>query len=222
MPPLDNSFVYQPPQEALAIVYEDDDLVVIEKPAGLLSVPGRLPEHHDSAYLRVLAQYPQAKITHRLDMATSGILMFAKHRAAEVAVSKMFQARTVKKNYIALVQGRLQGAGSVNEPLIADWENRPRQMVHYELGKPAQTLYQALNYDAAQDISRVLLTPITGRSHQLRVHMMHIGHPITGDKIYHPQAAQSPLKRMALHASYLAFTQPFSGKDIEIKGHVPF
>ena len=220
--PLDPNFVYMPPQDPLSILHEDEHLLVIEKPAGLLSVPGRLLEHHDSAYFRVLAQYPHAKITHRLDMATSGILMFAKHREAEVAVSKMFQARTVKKNYIALVQGQLQGEGCVDKALITDWENRPRQMVHDELGKPAQTLYQALNYDAIQNITRVLLTPITGRSHQLRVHMMHIGHPITGDKIYHPNAQQSPLKRMALHASYLAFMHPLTGKTIEIKGHVPF
>ena len=220
--PLDDKFVYMPPQEPLSIVYEDDDLVIIEKPAELLSVPGRLPEHHDSAYLRVLEKYPNAKITHRLDMATSGILMFAKHREAEVAVSKMFQARTVTKNYIALVQGKLEGEGSVDAPLITDWENRPRQMVHFELGKPSKTLYQALSYDAELDITRVLLTPITGRSHQLRVHMMHIGHPITGDKIYHPNPNQSSLNRMALHASYLAFTQPLSGKVLEIKGNVPF
>ena len=103
--PINDNFVYAPPQDPLHILYEDDDLVVIEKPAGLLSVPGRLSEHHDSAYLRVLERYPNAKITHRLDMATSGILMFAKHRDAEVAVSKMFQARTVSKHYIALVQG---------------------------------------------------------------------------------------------------------------------
>ncbi|MFC6051841.1 RNA pseudouridine synthase [Acinetobacter sp. Ac_877] len=220
--PLDDKFVYMPPQEPLSIVYEDDDLVVIEKPAELLSVPGRLPEHHDSAYLRVLEKYPNAKITHRLDMATSGILMFAKHRDAEVAISKMFQARTVTKNYIALVQGKLEGEGSVDVPLITDWENRPRQMVHFELGKSAKTLYQALEYNVEEDITRVLLTPITGRSHQLRVHMMHIGHPITGDKIYHPEPERSVLNRMALHASYLAFTQPLSGKEVEIKGNVPF
>ena len=220
--PLDDHFVYQPPQEPLAIVYEDDDLVVIEKPAGLLSVPGRLPEHQDSAYLRVVSRYPQAKITHRLDMATSGILMFAKHRGAEVAVSKMFQARTVQQHYIALVQGHLKGQGEVNEPLITDWENRPRQMVHYELGKPAQTLYEELAYDADADLTRVLLTPITGRSHQLRVHMMHIGHPISGDKIYHPEPQLSSLGRMALHASYLAFKHPLTGAEVEIQAKVPF
>lgn len=220
--PINDNFVYMPPQEPLAIVYEDEDLVVIEKPAGLLSVPGRLPEHHDSAYFRVLERYPNAKITHRLDMATSGILMFAKHREAEVAVSKMFQARAVKKNYIALVQGKLEAEGSVEVPLITDWENRPRQIVHFELGKPARTLYQALQYSEQDDITRVLLTPITGRSHQLRVHMQYIGHPITGDKLYHPEPYQSPLQRMALHASYLAFKQPLSGADVEIKAKVPF
>ena len=219
---LNDNFIYSPPQEDLVIVYEDDDLVVIEKPAGLLSVPGRLPEHQDSAYLRVLAQFPQAKITHRLDMATSGILMFAKHRDAEVAVSKMFQARTVDKHYIALVQGQLDAEGSVEVPLITDWENRPRQIVHFELGKPAKTLYQALSYDTETDITRVLLTPITGRSHQLRVHMQYIGHPITGDKLYHPEPTRSPLKRMALHASFLAFQQPLSGQSVAIHGRVPF
>ena len=217
-----DDFVYAPPQEPLNIIYEDDDLVVIEKPAGLLSVPGRLPEHQDSAYLRVVAKYPQAKITHRLDMATSGILMFAKHRDAEVAVSKMFQARTVKKNYIALVQGKLDGCGKIDVPLITDWENRPRQMVHFELGKSAQTLYEALEYDAIQDITRVRLTPITGRSHQLRVHLQYIGHPITGDQFYHPNYTESPLKRMALHASYLAFIQPLTGVAVEIWGSEPF
>lgn len=220
--PLNTHFVYAPPQQALVILYEDDDLVIIDKPAGLLSVPGRLPEHHDSAYLRVVEQFPLAKITHRLDMATSGILMFAKHRDAEVAVSKMFQARTVKKNYIALVQGKLEKQGQVDVPLITDWENRPRQMVHYELGKSAQTLYERVEYYENQDISRVLLTPITGRSHQLRVHMMHIGHPITGDEIYHPEPIKSPLGRMALHACLLEFKQPLSGIDLKIQGSVPF
>ena len=213
---LNDNFIYMPPQGELSFLYEDDDLVIIEKPAGLLSVPGRLPEHHDSAYYRVLEQFPNAKITHRLDMATSGILMFAKHRDAEVAVSKMFQARTVKKNYIALVQGKLPDTGRIEVPLITDWENRPRQIVHFELGKQALTLYEHLEYDEAKDVSRVLLTPITGRSHQLRVHLQYIGHPITGDKLYHPQPTRSPLGRMALHASYLAFTQPLSGVELEI------
>ncbi len=144
--PLNNHFIYTPPQEPLRVLYEDDDIIVIDKPAGLLSVMGRLPEHHDSAYLRILEKHPTAKVTHRLDMATSGILMFAKHRDAEVAISKMFQVRTIKKNYIALVQGHLTGAGSIEVPLSSDWPNRPKQKVNLEDGKPAKTLYQPLAY----------------------------------------------------------------------------
>ncbi|GAB00164.1 MULTISPECIES: pseudouridine synthase [Acinetobacter] len=220
--PLNDNFIYMPPQEPLEILYEDDDLVVVNKPAGLLSVMGRLPEHQDSAYLRVLEKYPAAKVTHRLDMATSGLLMFAKHREAEVAVSKMFQARTVKKYYVALVQGQIQAEGSVEVPLITDWENRPRQMVHFELGKSAKTLFQLMDYDAAKDQSRVRLEPVTGRSHQLRVHMMHIGHSIMGDKLYHPEPTKFHLKRMALHAAYLAFQHPLNMQAIEIRSDVPF
>ena len=171
---LNQPFIYAPPQQPLSIIYEDDDLIIIDKPAGLLSVPGRLPEHQDSAYLRLLEKYPHAKITHRLDMATSGILMFAKHRDAEVAISKMFQARTVTKRYVALIQGQLNEQGSIDVPLITDWENRPRQIVHFELGKSAKTLFQVLQYHEEHDMTRVLLTPITGRSHQLRVHMQYI------------------------------------------------
>ena len=219
---LNDNFIYSPPQEDLVIVYEDDDLVVIEKPAGLLSVPGRLPEHQDSAYLRVLAQYPHAKITHRLDMATSGILMFAKHRDAEVAVSKMFQARTVDKHYIALVQGQLDAEGSVEVPLITDWENRPRQIVHFELGKPAKTLYQALSYDTETDITRVLLTPITGRSHQLRVHMQYLGHPILGDTLYATPEQQQLYDRLCLHATQLSFTHPKTGTQLSFDCPVSF
>lgn len=217
-----NHFIYTPPQEPLSVLYEDDDLIVIDKPAGLLSVPGRLAEHQDSAYLRILVNYPQAKVTHRLDMATSGILLFAKHRAAEVAVSKLFQARSVKKNYVALVQGRLSGEGSIDVPLIADWPNRPKQKVDFDIGKPANTLYQQLDYDTEQDISRILLQPITGRSHQLRVHLAHIGHPITGDKLYHSNPAASPLNRLALHASYLAFEHPLQDHYLTLQSTVPF
>ncbi|MCH7385287.1 RluA family pseudouridine synthase [Acinetobacter dispersus] len=220
--PLNDNFIYTPPQDPLDIVYEDEDLLVINKPAGLLSVMGRLPEHQDSAYLRVLDKYPAAKVTHRLDMATSGLLMFAKHREAEVAVSKMFQARTVKKYYVALVQGQIQSEGSVEVPLITDWENRPRQIVHFELGKQAKTLFQCMAYDAENDQSRVRLEPVTGRSHQLRVHMMHIGHPIMGDKLYHPEPTKFHLKRMALHAAYLAFQHPLKLNEVEIHSEVRF
>lgn len=215
-------FIYQPPQEPLTILFEDDDLIAVDKPAGLLSVMGRLPEHQDSAYLRILQRYPMAKVIHRLDMATSGILLFAKHRDVEVMVSKIFQARQVEKGYMALVQGELQGSGCVDVPLIADWENRPRQKVDYEVGKSAQTLYHAQDYDRHQDVTRVHLTPITGRSHQLRVHMAHLGHPITGDKLYHPMPQQSPLGRLALHSFRLSLIHPITQQPLEIVSDVPF
>ncbi|MEB3752873.1 pseudouridine synthase [Acinetobacter sp. MD2(2019)] len=219
---LNDAFVYCPPQQPLSILFEDDDLIIIDKPAGLLSVMGRKPEHQDSAYLRILEQYPQAKVTHRLDMATSGILMFAKHRDAEVAVSKMFQARQVNKHYIALVQGEIAENGCVDVPLITDWENRPRQIVHFELGKSAQTLYERLDYDLTTDQSRVRLEPITGRSHQLRVHMQHLGHPIMGDKLYHPQPKNFALSRMALHAAALSFEHPLQKIAMQITSIIPF
>lgn len=216
------NFIYTPPTDPLSIVYEDDHLVVIDKPAGLLSVPGRLPEHQDSAYLRVLNIYPAAKVTHRLDMATSGLLMFAKHRDAEVAISKLFQNRKIKKNYVALVQGQMISDGIIDVPLMGDWPNRPKQKVDFELGKPAKTLYFPMQYDAITDTSRVLLEPITGRSHQLRVHLAHIGHAILRDQLYHPAPFSSSLDRMALHASYLSFMHPITGQTLDIHCDVPF
>ncbi len=220
MPP--KNFIYTPPTHPLSIIFEDDDLLIIDKPAGLLSVPGRLPEHQDSAYLRVLNIYPAAKVTHRLDMATSGLLMFAKHRDAEVAISKLFQNRKIKKNYVALVQGQMISDGIIDVPLMGDWPNRPKQKVDFELGKPAKTLYFPMQYDAITDTSRVLLEPITGRSHQLRVHLAHIGHAILRDQLYHPAPFSSSLDRMALHASYLSFMHPITGQTLDIHCDVPF
>lgn len=216
------NFIYTPPTDPLSIIFEDDDLLIIDKPAGLLSVPGRLPEHQDSAYLRVLNIYPAAKVTHRLDMATSGLLMFAKHRDAEVAISKLFQNRKIKKNYVALVQGQMISDGIIDVPLMGDWPNRPKQKVDLELGKPAKTLYFPMQYDAITDTSRVLLEPITGRSHQLRVHLAHIGHAILRDQLYHPAPFSSRLDRMALHASYLSFMHPVTGQALDIHCDVPF
>ncbi|KAA8732792.1 RNA pseudouridine synthase [Acinetobacter qingfengensis] len=209
-------FIYRPPQQALEILFEDDDLVIINKPVGLLSVPGRLPEHYDSCYTRILKLYPTAKVTHRLDMATSGILMFAKHRDAEVAVSKMFQKKNIEKHYLALVEGQLSGVGDVEAPIMTDWPNRPKQKIDFIEGKAAKTLYYSMGFDGQHQISRIRLIPITGRSHQLRLHMAYIGHPITGDKLYHPEPQRSMLNRMALHASYLALQHPLRHNRLEI------
>ncbi|WP_151791289.1 pseudouridine synthase [Acinetobacter soli] len=217
-----SGFIYNPPQHPLDIIFEDHDLIVVDKPAGLLSVMGRLPEHQDSAYLRVLTMYPEARVTHRLDMATSGLLMFAKHRDAEVAISKLFQLRRIKKEYTALVQGCPDEQGCIEAPLITDWPNRPKQKIDFETGKSAKTLYARLEYCAATQQSRMRLEPVTGRSHQLRVHLMHIGHPILGDKLYHPQPQNFALGRMALHATRLSLIHPITGLALELSSTVPF
>ncbi|AOA57518.1 RluA family pseudouridine synthase [Acinetobacter larvae] len=219
---LNDHFIYSPPQQPLSKIYEDEDIIIIDKPAGLLSVMGRLPEHQDSAYLRILAEYPAAKVTHRLDMATSGLLMFAKHRTAEVAISKLFQARQIEKQYIAWVQGQIAAQGQVDVPLLTDWDNRPKQRVDFALGKHALTLFRLQHYDAVADISRVQLTPMTGRSHQLRVHMQYIGHPIMGDKLYHPNAKAGHFTRMALHAYQLTFSHPITGQALQVEAQTPF
>lgn len=217
-----SGFIYNPPQHPLDIIFEDHDLIVVDKPAGLLSVMGRLPEHQDSAYLRVLTMYPEARVTHRLDMATSGLLMFAKHRDAEVAISKLFQLRRIKKEYTALVQGCPDTQGCIEAPLITDWPNRPKQKIDFETGKSAKTLYARLEYCALTQQSRMRLEPVTGRSHQLRVHLMHIGHPILGDKLYHPQPQNFALGRMALHATRLSLIHPITGLALEFSSTVPF
>lgn len=217
-----SGFIYNPPQHPLDIIFEDHDLIVVDKPAGLLSVMGRLPEHQDSVYLRVLTMYPEARVTHRLDMATSGLLMFAKHRDAEVAISKLFQLRRIKKEYTALVQGCPDTQGCIEAPLITDWPNRPKQKIDFETGKSAKTLYARLEYCTLTQQSRMRLEPVTGRSHQLRVHLMHIGHPILGDKLYHPQPQNFALGRMALHATRLSLIHPITGLALELSSTVPF
>ncbi len=216
------TFIYQPPTEPLVVIYEDDYLIVVDKPAGLLSVPGRLAQHQDSAYYRVLALHPHAKVTHRLDMATSGLLLFAKQRQTEVAMSKLFQNREVQKYYVALVQGLAPEQGCIDVPLIADWPNRPKQKVDFTQGKMAKTLYKRLNYDQILDYSRLELQPITGRSHQLRIHTAYIGHPILGDNYYHPNPSACVLMRMALHATTLHFCHPITAVDLNLCAKVPF
>lgn len=217
-----NTFIYTPPLQPLRTLYQDDDVIVIDKPAGLLSVMGRLPEHQDSAYLRILAQYPEAKVIHRLDMATSGLLMFAKHQLAAAAFSRLFQKRGIEKRYTAWVEGEIVASGHIDLPLITDWEQRPKQKVDLEQGKASLTYFERISFDPERQISRVLLRPITGRSHQLRVHLQQIGHPIMGDRYYHPQPSRIGLGRMALHAHHLSFEHPLTQQRLSIESCVPF
>lgn len=205
---------YNPPLDPyLTILYQDDDLLIVNKPSELLTVPGKDPKHADCLISRVNRVFPTAKIVHRLDMATSGIICLAMNKAAHRHLSMQFQERQTAKRYIARVYGKLeQATGSVDLPLICDWPNRPKQMVDHENGKPSLTHFQVLEYE--KNASRVELTPITGRSHQLRVHMLSLGHPILGDRLYaHPDAlAGAP--RLQLHAQMLELAHPGNGQSM--------
>ncbi len=214
---------YNPPQEPwLDLVYRDDYIAVVNKPSGLLSVPGNQPQYYDSAMSRVKEKYGFCEPAHRLDMATSGILLFALSKAADRELKRQFREREPKKYYQALVWGHVEhDHGVVELPLICDWENRPRQKICFERGKRAVTFYDVLQR-YPNNTTRVKLTPITGRSHQLRLHMLALGHPILGDKFYaHPQAkALSP--RLCLHAESLQIQHPISGETMVFTAPVGF
>ena len=214
---------YNPPQEPwLDLVYRDDYIAVVNKPSGLLSVPGNQPQYYDSAMSRVKEKYGFCEPAHRLDMATSGILLFALSKAADRELKRQFREREPKKDYQALVWGHVeQDHGVVELPLICDWQNRPRQKICFERGKRAVTFYDVLQR-YPNNTTRVKLTPITGRSHQLRLHMLALGHPILGDKFYaHPQAkALSP--RLCLHAESLQIQHPITGETMEFTAPVGF
>lgn len=205
---------YNPPQHPfLDIVYRDDDVVVINKPNGLLSVPGKDPAHRDSSWARLAWVFPDIRVVHRLDMATSGLLVFALHKTAQAHLQRQFEQRRVYKRYLAEVWGALPAmAGAIDLAMRCDWPNRPRQMVDLSLGKPALTFYRVLAQRQQQQqlISRVELEPFTGRSHQLRVHMQALGTPILGDKFYAHEQAYAAAERLFLHAQQLGFFQPSS------------
>ena len=195
---------YRPPMEPyLDIVYQDNHICVVNKPSGLLSVPGNKPEYFDSAMSRVKEKFGFCEPAHRLDMATSGILLFALSKAADRELKRQFREREPQKHYLALVFGHLQQeSGEVNFPLICDWENRPRQRIDFVVGKKACTHFEIL--ERRNDFSTLVkLTPITGRSHQLRLHMLALGHPILGDKFYAPPQAKAMAARLCLHAAQL-------------------
>jgi tRNA pseudouridine32 synthase/23S rRNA pseudouridine746 synthase len=213
------SFAYQPPPDrGLDILYRDEHLIILNKPSGLLSVPGRGEERRDSLAVRVQREFPQALVVHRLDMPTSGLMLMALSVEAQSVMGRLFQQRKVEKQYLAVVAGRPDPIqGEVDLPLITDWPNRPRQRVDHDIGKAALTRYTLLEYDPRSDTSRVLLEPHTGRSHQLRVHMKEIGHPILGDELYAPPRWHAAAPRLLLHAERLDFAHPLSGEPVSIE-----
>jgi tRNA pseudouridine32 synthase/23S rRNA pseudouridine746 synthase len=195
--------------DGVPVLYVDDAVVVVDKPAGLLAVPGRGEAASDCVAARVQARFADALVVHRLDQATSGLLVFGRGPAAQRALSRAFAERRVAKRYTAVVAGLpASESGSIDLPLAADWPNRPRQQVDLLHGKPSLTRWCVLARDAATGTTRISLEPVTGRSHQLRVHLLAIGHPVVGDALYAPHLAAS---RLMLHASELTFPHPAEG-----------
>lgn len=213
---------YLPPTTPyLDILYQDEALVVFNKPSGLLTVPGKAAEHKDSLEYRAKLVWPGIRVVHRLDMATSGIVIMALTANSQRELNRQFQQRSTKKHYIACVAGSVEpDAGTIDLPLICDWPNRPKQMVNYQYGKDSLTHYQVLK--RSSNNSRVKLTPITGRSHQLRVHMQWLGHPILGDKFYADRDAYNAADRLLLHAEALAFHHPVTAKEMQLFCPCPF
>jgi len=211
-----------PPDSGIEPVYRDEYLLVVNKPPGLLSVPGRGDEKSDSLTTRVQKEFPDALSVHRLDMSTSGLMVLAIGKEIHGLLSRLFRERKVSKRYVALIAGRLDPAiGVVDLPLGSDWPNRPRQKVDFVGGKSSLTRYRLLVYEAATGTSRVELEPVTGRTHQLRVHMSAIGHPIVGDALYGGEAGARN-ERLLLHASVLSFTHPFSTEPLTLVSEAPF
>lgn len=213
---------YEPPLwPYLEIVYQDNDLLVLNKPSGLLTVPGKAPEHQDCLERRVQRVFPTARVVHRLDMATSGLVVMALSLDSQRQLNRQFELRQTAKHYIARLEGVLSASkGSVELPLICDWPNRPKQMVCFSRGKKALTHFELLSTDTTS--SRVRLTPVTGRSHQLRVHMQWRGHPILGDKFYASAAGFTAADRLQLHAEFLALRHPADARWLEFFAPSPF
>jgi len=214
------SDTYSPPDAPLSILHQDHEILIVDKPSGLLSVPGRGEHLADCLLSRVQAAFPEALLVHRLDRDTSGVMVFALTPHAQRHLGLQFEKRQVKKTYVARVWGRVEEkTGTVDLPLIVDWPNRPRQKVDFDAGKPALTDWRVVKYE--ESATRVRLFPKTGRSHQLRVHMREIGHPILGDPFYaEGEALNAP--RLMLHAESLRLRHPDGGVGMSFSAKCPF
>lgn len=214
--------------DTLTVLHADDALLVLDKPAGLLAVPGRGEDKQDCLSARAQRRWPDALVVHRLDMATSGLIVMARGPQAQRTLSMAFAARAVDKRYEAVVDGLLappdsdDGWGQIDLPLIVDWPNRPRSIVDHTIGKPSRTRWRVLAHDTTTRTTRVALEPVTGRSHQLRVHLQVIGHPILGDALYAPPPAQARTDRLLLHACALQLPHPQTGEPCRFSSPAPF
>lgn len=213
--------IYNPPMVPYySVIHRDADILVLDKPSGLLSVPGRNPALSDSLAARVQKEFPQALMIHRLDKDTSGVVLMSLNRKAHAKIAAQFEARTTEKSYIAVVWGKVSDEdGLIDLPLAIDPDHKPRHRVDHENGKPAQTRWQVLEH--RENTTRLRLFPLTGRTHQLRVHMKAIGHVILGDEFYADGAALDAADRLLLHAEELAFRHP-DGSDVKFTIPCPF
>jgi tRNA pseudouridine32 synthase/23S rRNA pseudouridine746 synthase len=210
-------------EQEIGILYQDDCLVVVDKPDLLLSIPGKHPLNRDSVLTRLREQFNWVNLVHRLDLDTSGILVAALSKEYHAHLSAQFAAREVDKTYTAVLYGRLEKSqGLIDLPIIADWPNRPLQKICFEHGKASQTEYTLLHYDEEKNASRVLFKPITGRTHQLRIHAREIGHPILGCDMYAHEQAYRQSPRLLLHANSITFSHPRTGERMNLNSNVPF
>lgn len=208
-------------QAPIRMVYEDADLVLVDKPHHLLSVPGRHPLNHDSLIRRLQPRYPDVQAVHRLDLDTSGLMVVPKHRDSLSELARQFQRRQIEKEYTAIVWGVIgDDSGSIDLPIATDWPNRPKQIICKERGKHALTHFEVL--ERGDNRSLVKLMPVTGRSHQLRIHMQSLGHPIIGCDMYaHPEALAAS-NRLLLHATRLKLCAPSTGDWLSAFTPIPF
>lgn len=213
--------IYNPPLDPyISVIHRDADILVLDKPSGLLSVPGRDPRLADSLASRVQQQFPQALMIHRLDKDTSGVVLMSLNRKAHAKIASQFENRTTQKSYQAIVWGRVEDdEGLIDLPLAIDQDNKPRHRVDYENGKPAQSRWQVV--ERSENATRLRLFPLTGRTHQLRVHMKAIGHVILGDEFYAEGEALTAADRLLLHAEELGFQHP-DGRDVQFRIACPF
>ncbi len=207
----DTPYLVPHSKEEIIILHEDDNLLLVRKPDLLLSIPGRHPLNKDCLITRLRENYPSASMVHRLDLDTSGIMVIPLNKPTHAHISRQFQERKIEKSYIAIAYGQIpDDEGEIDLPIAIDWQNRPRQVICAQRGKSALTRYQVLSRE--KDRTRVLLRPVTGRSHQLRIHLRELGHPILGCDMYAHEEALNMAPRLMLHATKLGFEHPATGQ----------
>jgi tRNA pseudouridine32 synthase/23S rRNA pseudouridine746 synthase len=218
MQPQADPFIVPKCLEQISIVYQDQHLLVINKPSGLLSLSGKHPLNKDSVHWRLVQDFPTATLIHRLDFGTSGLMLVALNKEINKQICEQFSNRSVQKEYQAILDGKLLAkSGEINIPIIKDADNFPLQKVCHQTGKKSVSQYQIISYNQTNNTTKVLFKPITGRTHQLRIHSREIGHPIIGCDLYDADQSYFKAERLMLHASRLGFTHPVTNEEMDVK-----